>query len=192
MKEIWKDIQGYEGKYQVSNYGRVKSLIGTNQKPREKILTPGVNPQGYLHVSLCVNRRMKGYRVHRLVAEEFIPNPENKKEVNHIDGDKKNNTVDNLEWVTPKENMRHASINGLLNNKGKNNPMYGKTGSKCKNSKKVVCLTTNEVFESIKEAEEHYQTSRNCISSCLRNKQKTTTSKKTGQKLEWVYCIEQE
>lgn len=112
MKEIWKAIKDYEGKYEVSNLGRVKSLerkSRLNRKIKERILAPREHTGGYLRVQLS----RKDFYIHRLVAETFIPNPENKSQVNHIDGNKRNNRVDNLEWNTPLENNLHAIRTGL-------------------------------------------------------------------------------
>ena len=110
-KEIWKDIKGYEGIYQISNLGNVKSLQridSNNHLVKEKILKSSSNGigKGYLWVKL--GRKGKKEKIHRLVAKAFIPNPNNKKEVNHIDGNTHNNKVDNLEWVTHKENCLHC------------------------------------------------------------------------------------
>lgn len=110
MKEEWKDIKGYEGRYQISNTGRVKSLARyvrsiCEYKHIELILKPIKQKYDDYHY---VNLRGKHYKIHRLVAETFIPNPQNKREVNHINGDKSNNRVENLEWATPKENTNHA------------------------------------------------------------------------------------
>lgn len=109
--EIWKDINGYEGQYQISNFGRVKSL------PREilnskgfiitikgRIFKAGTDSSGYNHVNLSKNNKIKTHRVHRLVAENFIDNPNNLPAVNHKDNDRKNNNFDNLEWVSNREN----------------------------------------------------------------------------------------
>lgn len=101
--EEWKDIANYDGKYQISNFGRVKSFCrGTC-----KILKPNF-VAGYLRFELSMNNERKCFLAHRLVAETFIPNNEEKKQVNHIDGHKFNNYVDNLEWVTSSENAQHA------------------------------------------------------------------------------------
>lgn len=105
MKEIWKDIEGYEGIYQVSNLGRVKRVT------TGRILKGGKNKGGYLGVSLSKNSVISQQRIHRLVAETFIPNQENKPEVNHIDENKTNNKVSNLEWMTAKENSNHGTRN---------------------------------------------------------------------------------
>lgn len=115
MKEIWKDITGYEGYYQVSNLGSVQSMDkivkgknGGLRFVKGRILQPSLS-EGYLAVGLCKNGRCSKIRVHRLVAKTFIPNPENKRTVNHIDENKLNNIVENLEWATDKENCNHGS-----------------------------------------------------------------------------------
>lgn len=110
--EVWRDIPEYEGLYQVSNLGRVKNLNNFHTK-MEKILKPTLHPKGYLRVALFKNRKPKFFSVHRLVAVSFIENPENKDCINHIDCNKQNNEVDNLEWVTTQENQTHAINNGL-------------------------------------------------------------------------------
>lgn len=127
MKEVWRDIKGYEGLYRVSNKGRIKRLGGTfnyvnkNQysnvkttfHKKEKILKNILYQNGYYGVSLCKENKCKNNLIHRLIAIHFISNKKNKKQVNHIDGIKTNNNIDNLEWVTPKENVRHAIDIGL-------------------------------------------------------------------------------
>lgn len=106
MQEIWKDIKGYENLYQVSNYGNVRSLnhfrsTGKGQcLQKGKILKPGIQNVGYKFVVLSKNGKTKGFRVHRLVAQTFIENPNNYPCINHKDENKLNNNVDNLEWCT--------------------------------------------------------------------------------------------
>ena len=112
MNEEWKDIKGYEGKYQVSNLGKVKSLqrwSGTKFYDREYILNNYVNKKnGYVYVYLTKNNKSKNIRLHRLVAEEFIPNPNNLPQVNHKDCNKENNNASNLEWCTASYNVKYA------------------------------------------------------------------------------------
>lgn len=102
-EEIWKDVP-FDSNYKVSNYGRIFS------KRTNKILKGELTEKGYIRVALTEHKR---YLVHCIVARTFIPNPENKPQVNHIDGNKQNNYVDNLEWCTQSENMRHALKTGL-------------------------------------------------------------------------------
>ena len=109
--EEWRDVIGYEGLYQVSNYGRVKSFHNNGVRT----LNPSfADYPGYYVVNLTKNGKQQTQYVHILVAQAFIPNPENKSYVNHIDGDKLNNCLENLEWTTPTENSRHAWRNGLI------------------------------------------------------------------------------
>ena len=113
---IFKDIKGYEGLYQVSNHGEVKSLIS------KKILNPRKSPNGYYRVALYSGKKPTNHSIHVLVANSFIENPNNKSQVNHRNGDKKDNRAENLEWVTPSENIKHAYKNNLISNyKGQDN-----------------------------------------------------------------------
>ena len=106
MQEIWKDVKEFEGYYQISNFGRLKSFKVDNAG---KILKLTNRNGDYFSVVLCgIGKKNKSTRIHRLVAEAFIPNPENLPEINHIDGNKQNNCVDNLEWVTRQENLIHS------------------------------------------------------------------------------------
>lgn len=115
MVEIWKYVVGYEKYYQVSNLGKIKTL-----RKRKLILKPCINKKGYYNV--CILNKV--FLIHRLVAKAFIDNPENKPTVNHIDGNKLNNCVENLEWATWSEQNIHAFKLGLQNNKGSNHPQH--------------------------------------------------------------------
>ena len=173
MQEIWKDIKGYEGLYQVSNLGRVKSLRrwAGNQYSnkfikREKILKHSTEKGGYYHYTLRKDGKETKGREHRLVAEAFIPNPNNYPCINHKDENIKNNNVNNLEWCTYKYN----------NNYGKHKERQVKSH---KPFKKTIVLQYNlkgnfiKEWDSIKEAEDYYKTSKNTISQCCKGLQKT-------------------
>ena len=142
MEEIWKDVVGYEGYYQVSNLGRVRSLdrIASNgRKIKGNILSTKVNtPQYYPRVSLSVNGKMKLVQVHRLVAQAFVynPDPEHKTQVGHKDESRTNNRADNLEWVTPKENS--------------NMPLHRKRVSKANEGKVLSAETKSKISLSQK------------------------------------------
>ena len=108
--EEWKLIPGYEGKYEVSNWGRVKSHLYCNsQKTSERILVPEHTSNGYYRVTLCKDRKEKRYQVHRLVAQAFVPNPSSLTQVNHKDEDKVNNYFENLEWCSQAYNNCYGS-----------------------------------------------------------------------------------
>lgn len=134
MVEVWLPVKGWETLYEVSNLGRVRSLTRNKTIKKQHLI-----PTGYWAVALSVKHKTFSRRVHRLVAEAFIPNPENKPQVNHIDGDRKNNNAANLEWVTQRENSLHATYT------------LGKNPSNWL-SKKVKCLETGQVFISQHEA----------------------------------------
>lgn len=119
MKEEWKYIKGYEGLYQISNQGRIKAMAhireirGLRCLYDEKYRKFSTSKQGYYLCVLRKDKHRKGFAVHRLVAQAFVPNPDNKPQVNHINGIKTDNRVENLEWVTAQENICHAQKNNL-------------------------------------------------------------------------------
>jgi hypothetical protein len=125
--ENWKDVIGFEGYYQVSNLGKIKSLSryikhsrGSDMLLKEKILSTQVNCHGYLKVILSKHNSQKTFRVHTLVCKAFLNNPENKRDINHINGNKTDNRLINLEYNTRSENMKHCFRIGLNCHKGQN------------------------------------------------------------------------
>ena len=141
MTEIWKDVVGYEGLYEVSSLGRVRSLDVVDRLGRlhkGKIRAAKDNGNGYQTLPLKHDGKQKMVTVHRMVAIAFVDNPYNLPEVNHIDGDKTNNMASNLEWCDRRHNVKHAVENGL-------HAYFGQ--------RKVMCVELNKVFESVKDAE---------------------------------------
>ncbi|WP_195964653.1 NUMOD4 domain-containing protein [Clostridium cuniculi] len=173
MNEIWKDIKGYEGIYQVSNFGRVKSLSRYRRSKNcyafvsEKIRKLSKDKNGYSIINLNNNGVSKTHKIHRLVMFAF-----NEKdyfegaEVNHIDEDKTNNKIDNLEWCTSKYNSEYS-----LN-------------------KTVICVTTGIVFKSLKEGAKYYGLDDRRISECCKGKKKYCRLK-DGTKLVWSFFYEE-
>lgn len=165
MEEIWKDIEGYEGRYKVSNLGNVKGML-FHGRSHEHSIKPVLHHTGYLIVQLS-KHPPKSSVVHRLVAKAFIPPVAGKPCVNHIDGNKTNNRVDNLEWVTYAENTKHAIQAGLMNPRetpkrfGKDNPT----------SKTVLQYDANGNFikkwDSQSEAARFYSAKPSTLSNCI-------------------------
>lgn len=142
--ELWKDIEGYEGLYQISNLGRVKSLpkLRGRSISEEKILRNKINKRGYHQVCLCKDKNTRKYPyVHRLTANAFLEKLNDTFEVNHIDGDKNNNCVKNLEWSSHKSNIIHGWNNGLMENV--RNSTVEKLGFKCR----LIRIKDHEIFE---------------------------------------------
>lgn len=143
MQEIWKDIRDYEGLYQISNNGNVKSLgrwVNYKNKGKKwqegKILKPLVKKGGYLHVGLWKNGKVKFFIVHRLVAQAFIPNPNNLPQVNHKDENKENNVVKNLEYCDAKYNSNYGTRNKRVAEKMKGKKLSDETRKKISETKR--------------------------------------------------------
>ena len=111
--EIWKDIPGFEGRYQASDQGRIQSIQDNHGNYREQLRSTWVSTKGYEYVQLFIKDKRHNVSVHHAVATAFIPNPDQKATVNHVDGNKLNNCASNLEWATYSENLKHAHASGL-------------------------------------------------------------------------------
>lgn len=162
MDEIWKDIKGFEDSFMISSYGRIRNL----SKRGSFLMKLSGASGGYSKATLCKSNKSRTVLIHRLVAEAFLPNPENKYCVNHKDGNKTNNNVDNLEWVSMSENMKHAYSIGLIKNA---------------NKIRVRDRNSGEIFESLSEAASKTNLSNSFLSMIFSGKRKNNTS------LELVY-----
>jgi len=185
MKEIWRDIKEYEGFYQVSNLGQVRSLyrcVNCGLKHnnivirKSKILKGHPNWNNYLQVHLSKYNKSKMLSIHRLVAQTFIQNPDNLPQVNHKDGNKLNNCVDNLEWCTAKENINHSWKKGL-------SKPYHHSKGKLTNYSKSLCKKVEQydlygnllnIYNSISEASRKTNCLVSEICACCKGKQKTS------------------
>lgn len=191
MIEIWKDIPGYEGKYQVSNRGEVKSL-NYRGSGELKLLKQNTDKNGYKQVSLYKNGKRKNHFVHRLVAMAFLPNPNNLSIVNHKDENPSNNNVNNLEWCTQEYNLNYGTRNerASKSKKGKSfseehkkklsESLKGKYKGKDSPNAKPILMYDREGnfirrFDCIRDANEYFGKDRDCssICNCLKGRTKT-------------------
>ena len=162
IEEIWKDIPGFEGFYEASNKGSIRSVSRIVRSGRghrinpSVVLKPSIGQWGYEQVSLRENGKKYNKRVNRLIAETFIPNPNNYPQVNHIDGNKTNNCVSNLEWCNSSQNMKHCFDNGLSRWKTK-----------------IRIVETGIVYDSISECARSIGGYISLIQKCLNGKRKT-------------------
>ena len=165
LVEVWKPIMGYEGLYEVSNLGRVKSFA---KDKNGKIMSPCDNSKGYKYVTLGRGSKHK-YYIHRLVALHFIPNPENKPEIDHINGNPSDNRVENLRWATKLENMNNPITNKRMSDK--------KKGCEGNNKTSVIQFDLEgnliKKWDKIKDAVEATDTNRTSIISCANGRYKT-------------------
>jgi hypothetical protein len=175
-RETFKDIKGYEGVYQISNFGRVKSLRrefvnsrGQHRILEESFLKESPHKGGYVKVGLTVDGKTKTFNVHRLVASAFCEKKIGNVEVNHIDGNKKNNHYSNLEWVTRSENTKHAFDNNLGNFKDRALNNLKKINNALKYHR-VIFKKKNEVivFDSVSKASDYIGTHRDNITRAIR------------------------
>lgn len=164
MKEIWRAVVEYEGYYEVSSFGRVKSLPRMTARGMMggQLMTPVKNKNGYLTVKLCKEGKIKAFYIHRLVAEAFIPNPDNLPQVNHKDEVKTNNHVSNLEWITIEGNLNYRTRNERIA-KANSKPVAQKTldGELVK------------IWPSVMEVERQTGWSQRNISKCCNGKRKS-------------------
>ena len=165
MEETWKNIKGYEGLYQVSNTGRVKSL-GNRKTRKEKLKSTRNDTNGYEKVDLCKNGKIKTFYIHRLVAQAFIPNTNKFKEINHKDENSSNNKVENLEWCTRRYNVNYGSRNKKasdtqMGNKGKVIKQFNINGD------------VLGIWKSMRQASKELNINVGNISNCCNNKIKT-------------------
>jgi hypothetical protein len=164
IEEVWKSVKGFEACYEISNLGNVKSLdrhvlISTGSRfQKGRTISQRINNCGYVSVRLSKNGYTKTCFIHRLLAEAFLSNPDELPMVNHIDGNKLNNLIENLEWCSHSQNIQHAYDNGMIDsNKGKNHYKA------C-----LLVSSTGELFYTIKQAAENAEMNYNTVRHRLR------------------------
>lgn len=163
---IWKDIKDFEDLYEISDSGIVRSKdrtnidsLGRTRSWKGQILNPDVAPNGYFRITLARKGKRTQKYLHRLLAEHFIPNPKGLPQVNHIDGNKLNCSLDNLEWVSVQENVIHAYKHNLINHiSGSDHPNFGKFGGESKRAIKVMATSVitgeSKIYNSMVETKE--------------------------------------
>ena len=169
--EEWRAIDGTDGKYEVSNTGKVRSVNYKNSGKTQE-LKPAADPKGYMKTMLKIKGKWKTVKVHRLVAEAFIPNPKGLPQVNHCDGNKENNRIDNLEWATNKDNAHHAIEHGLFTNSYK-----ATHEANNRRKKKVIAIDSNgnsHIYESQSEAARELNVNRRHVQLVLKGERKQT------------------
>lgn len=186
--EMWRPVFGYEGIYEVSNIGNVRSLdrqvlSGDRTINRKgKQLKHIEDKHGYVYVCLAKEGIQHQRFIHVLVAEAFLSKPEIKVEVNHKDGDKRNNTVDNLEWVTHEENIAHSFRTGLHKIHSREFmseiSKIGNAVSVARSSRPVICETDNIAFASQNAADRYYGYHAGTVNECLKKQSKTFKGRK--------------
>ena len=165
MKEEWRTINEYPD-YIISNWGRVKSI----KFGKERILKQGKNRYGYFYVGLCKDRKRKYYFVHRIVATHFLPNPENKPQIDHIDTNPQNNCISNLRWVTNKENMNNPITLKKIKKHQKSILQFSKKG-------RIIL----HKWESIRQAIKELNINKGNVIQCLKG------NRKTAGGFKWMY-----
>ena len=178
--EIWKAVKDYEGLYEVSNTGRVRSLERKvrsgkgcpTRTLRGAVMRPQVS-RGYVRLMLCKDGKRKWHSVHRLVAMAFLPNPEELAVINHLDGNKGNNHIGNLQWCTPSENALHAFRTGLSVA-----TEHSRVARIKANSRRVRCLDDGKEFSQLSEAARYYGLDRSSIGRTAHGVNKTSGGKR--------------
>lgn len=179
MEEIWKDIKGFEGLYKISNTGKILSLKYKNgRKPTLK--KPNLCKEGYYVINLCKDYKNKICRVHRLIAEAFIPNPENKPQVDHINAVRTDNRIENLRWVTNFENSRNPITYEKIKKNGREKIELAKKAC----MKKIRCVETGKIYDCRKQVIDELGGEKSSITRPLQNKNRTF------KKLHWEYINE--
>jgi len=176
MKEEWKDVEGYEKLYQISNLGKIRRIVsrrtkeGLASKRFGKLLKKAISGSGYMVINLSQHGKTKTFYFHRLLAQHFISNPQNKRTVNHIDYNKLNNNIDNLEWMSQKENINHAWNGGICTPHG----CCGEDHGMCKLTRddvmKIKKRLVNKTRGTVKELSVTYNVHPSAIYRILNNK----------------------